>query len=131
MFDRRHFGLVLLSMGLGTAVLAQPRDRWPDNRGGGSRFSISDRVGMAERRIEQGRRSGQLTREEAQRLMAEFRDVRRQEERARRDGRLDMRERERLDRELDRLERHISRLKNNEEVRGDRGDRGDRGGRRN
>ncbi len=90
--------------------------------------TIADRVDFAQRRIEQGIRSGTLTREEAHRLQEEFSRVRYDENRARADGHLDYRERMRLDRELDRLERHISYLKHNEEQRGNRG--GGQGGRR-
>lgn len=82
--------------------------------------NISERVEMAQRRIEQGIRSRSLTREEGHRLIEEFRRVRHDEARARSDGRLDRRERERLNRELDRLDRHISRLKHNDNDTGGR-----------
>jgi polyhydroxyalkanoate synthesis regulator phasin len=108
MLTRRHFGQnLLLSAGLVFAVAEV------------SAGTVSERVEFARRRIEDGRRSGALSREEAHRLTEEFMMVRRQESRARADGRLDWRERERLDHELDRLERHISQLKHNDERRGD------------
>jgi septal ring factor EnvC (AmiA/AmiB activator) len=75
--------------------------------------TISERINIAHQRIEQGIRSGALTRDEARRLKDEFSRVRHDEARAKSDGRLDRRERERLDQELNRLERHISQLKHN------------------
>jgi multidrug resistance efflux pump len=81
--------------------------------------TISERVDMAHRRIEQGMRSGALSREEAHRLRAEFSQVRHDEARARADGHLDRRERERLHHELGRLERHISQYEHNDVYRGD------------
>lgn len=102
-----------LLLGLNSAVLAA---------------TIDERVDRAHRRIDQGIRSGSLTREEAHRLKEEFSQVRRAERRARADGHLDRRERERLNYELDRLERHISRFKHNDEGRdGYPGDRRDGG----
>jgi septal ring factor EnvC (AmiA/AmiB activator) len=92
---------------------------------------ISERVDRAQERIEQGIRSGSLTRDEARSLRHELNRVREDEDRARRDGHLDQRERGRLDRELDRLERRISEFKHNDAGRGDdRGHRGDRDHRR-
>jgi polyhydroxyalkanoate synthesis regulator phasin len=82
--------------------------------------TIGERIDIAQQRIEQGIRSGSLTRDEARRLKDEFNRVRHDEARALADGRLDRRERERLHEELARLERHISRLKNNDDRRGDR-----------
>jgi septal ring factor EnvC (AmiA/AmiB activator) len=91
--------LVVLSMGLA---------------GGASAQSIAERVDRAQERIEQGIRTGQLSRDEAHRLKREFRQVKDDEDRARADGHLDQRERKRLNAELDRLERHIWKLKRNE-----------------
>ena len=104
MFKTRLFAICLaMFMGLmATAAVAQ---------------SISDRVEYAHRRIEHGIRSGQLTREEAYRLKAEFHRVLDDERRMAADGHLDHRERERLNRELDHLDRRISHLKHNEERR--------------
>lgn len=79
---------------------------------------ISERVDRAQERIEQGVRSGSLTRDEAHSLKRELRRVREDDDRARADGHLDHRERERLDRELDRLERRISEFKHNDAGRG-------------
>jgi polyhydroxyalkanoate synthesis regulator phasin len=82
--------------------------------------TIGERVDIAQQRIEQGIRSGSLTRDEARRLRDELSQVRHDESRALRDGRLDRNERERLNSELNRLERHISQLKNNDQQRRDR-----------
>ena len=90
--------LAVLSMGLASATFAA---------------TIDQRVNAAYHHIEQGERSGSISRPEAKRLKAEFHQVREDEARARRDGHLDRRERERLDREIDRLERHIYRAKHN------------------
>jgi hypothetical protein len=79
--------------------------------------SIHERIDRAQARIEHGRRTGQLTREEAMRLRGEFQRILDDESRARADGRLDRRERDRLHHELDRLERHISMLKHNDDMR--------------
>jgi polyhydroxyalkanoate synthesis regulator phasin len=81
--------------------------------------TIGERVEIAQRRIEQGVRSGALTHNEANRLRGELSHVARAEDRARADGHLDRRERERLNDQLDRLERRISHLKHNDVSRDD------------
>jgi septal ring factor EnvC (AmiA/AmiB activator) len=82
--------------------------------------TISERVDIAQQRIEHGMRSGALTRDETHRLRDELNRVRQDEAQARADGRLDRREREQLNQELTRLERHIAKLKNNDMQRRDR-----------
>lgn len=74
-------------------------------------------MGMAQQRIEYGRRSGALTREEVYTLREELNRVQHHAARARADGYLDRWERERLSMELERLERRISHLKHNESYR--------------
>jgi len=74
---------------------------------------IQNRVDAAYRHIEQGLRSGSITREEGRHLRAQFQAVRDDEARALRDHHLDRREQDRLNEELDRLERHIYRAKHN------------------
>lgn len=64
--------------------------------------SINHRQANIDRRIDQGVRNGQLTRNEAFRLRAEFRDLNRLEDRYRRNG-LNNWERADLDRRFDRL----------------------------
>lgn len=71
------------------AAAAQPYDRYEHNRYEGSRYHsgwTSIRVQTAERRIESGLRSGQLTRREAARLRDQLHDFARLEARARRGG---------------------------------------------
>lgn len=62
-------------------------------------------------RIHQGVRHGQLTRAEARALRAGQLRVRRMERRAKRDGRVTLRERARLQRMLDRQHRRIFRFR--------------------
>ena len=71
-------------------------------------MSINQRQANLDERIDQGVRSGQLTRHEAYRLRAEFRDLNRLEARYRRSGgHLDWRERADLDRRFDRLSAEV------------------------
>jgi ABC-type microcin C transport system permease subunit YejB len=70
--------------------------------------SINQRQANLERRIDQGVRSGELTRQEAHRLRAEFNDLNRLEMRYRRSGGgLDPRERADLDRRFDQLSAEV------------------------
>ncbi|MFZ5718789.1 MAG: hypothetical protein ACOY5Y_04900 [Pseudomonadota bacterium] len=77
---------------------------WRDDRG--RWVSIERRQAQLDRRIDQGLRSGQLTRPEARRLREEFRDIARLEHRYRRGG-LSNRELADLDRRFDRLAMQI------------------------
>lgn len=77
---------------------------WRDDRG--RWVSIERRQVQLDRRIDQGLRSGQLTRPEARRLREEFRDIARLEHRYRRGG-LSNRELADLDRRFDRLAMQI------------------------
>ncbi len=76
----------------------------PDHRGGAS---IDQRQQQQRERIAQGIRSGELTRAEAHRLMAEQREIRREERAYRADGVLTHAERAELHRELNDASRHI------------------------
>jgi len=70
--------------------------------------SVNQRQANLERRIDQGIRSGDLTRPEAVRLRAQFRDLTRLESQYRRSGgRLDMSERRDLDQRFDRLSQQV------------------------
>ncbi len=93
-------------LSLSAAVLAQPPG------------SIHERIDRMESRIERGIRSGDLTRQEADRLRGELREIKHRERRMRDDGRLDHRERDRLNADLDRLSRHIEREKRDDDRRG-------------
>lgn len=92
------------------ALSARIRDERRDDQtrpvAGGAWQSINQRQAQLERRIEAGERSGQLTRAEAARLRAEFRQLEQLEQRYRRDG-LSSAERADLDRRFDQLERSI------------------------
>ncbi|HEY3695025.1 hypothetical protein [Phenylobacterium sp.] len=76
------------------------------DRRGGEWMSIDARQAQLERRIDRGVETGQLTRREAFRLRAEFRDIARLEHRYRADG-LSGRERADLDRRFDRLSAQV------------------------
>lgn len=76
----------------------------------GSR-GIDRREHREQQRINQGIRSGELTRREAGRLEAGLARIRIDERYAKRDGNLSDRERERLERELNRESRAIHRQK--------------------
>jgi hypothetical protein len=81
-----------------TAGAASAQPRW---------MSIHDRLANLDRRIDMGIRNGQLTRPEAMRLRAQFRDLERREGMYRRGG-LTMAERADLDRRYDRLSARIN-----------------------
>ena len=68
-------------------------------------------------RIQQGVRSGELTRREAERLRAEQFRIRAYEARAKSDGSLNRRERYRLDRMMDQASRDIYRQKHDNQDR--------------
>lgn len=69
--------------------------------------NINQRQANLDRRIDQGVRNGSLTRSEAHRLRAEFRDIARLEARYRATGGLQAWERNDLDRRFDRLSARI------------------------
>jgi ABC-type microcin C transport system permease subunit YejB len=69
--------------------------------------SLNQRQANLEQRIDQGVRSGSLTRQEAQRLRGELASLDRLETRYRRSGGLDPRERADLDRRFDQLSAQV------------------------
>jgi hypothetical protein len=80
--------------------------------------SVNQRQANLEHRIERGVRTGDLTRPEASRLRAEFRDLERLEYRYRRtDGGLSSWERRDLDRRFDRLSQRIYAQRNDHQDR--------------
>lgn len=79
--------------------------------------SIDRREYNQERRIHQGVRSGQLTREEARRLETEQARIRHMEANAERDGRVTRHERARIDHAQDAASRHIYREKHDGQSR--------------
>lgn len=86
--------------------------------------SVNQRQANLEQRINQGVRSGQITRPEAARLRGEFKSISRLEANYRRSNGLSGRERADLDARFDRLSRQIMAEKH------DRNDRHDRDRRR-
>ena len=93
------------------APSAEARDR-------GSRTpGINRREANQKHRIQQGVRSGELTRRETARLAAEQARIRAMERRAKSDGEVTARERARLQRELNQSSRHIYRQKHDRQDR--------------
>lgn len=90
----------LLTLAAASAVIAAvpgaaSAQSWP---------AVNDRQAQIDRRIDQGLRSGELTRHEAVRLREQFREIARLERHFRRtDGRFTAHERREIDRRLDRL----------------------------
>jgi hypothetical protein len=78
---------------------------------------ISQRQANIERRIDQGVRTGDLTRREAAQLRDQYRDITRLEAHYRRDGRLTPSERADLDRRYDRLSDHVYAQRHDGQVR--------------
>jgi septal ring factor EnvC (AmiA/AmiB activator) len=72
---------------------------------------IDRRVAEMQQRIDQGVKSGELTRPEAQQLRLKLNKVRNDEARMKADGRLTKPEQDKLNRELDRLGQQIYREK--------------------
>ena len=98
----------ILAAALATASLAQAQTHTP---------VINHRQYRQERRINQGVRSGELTRNEARRLRADERKIRYDKRMAMADGRVTPAERRRLRREENRTSRAIYRAKHNNRVR--------------
>jgi hypothetical protein len=74
--------------------------------------TIRERIDINQGRIDEGIRSGSLTRREAEKVQAELDDVRKARARMKEDdGRLSPRERERLHRRIDEVEKLIYREK--------------------
>lgn len=94
---------LLLSVAAASAVLAA----LPAAADAAPWRSINEREANLDRRIDQGLRRGDLTRPEAARLRAEFRDIVRLEQRYRRTDGLSPWERRDLDRRFDRLSSRI------------------------
>jgi hypothetical protein len=72
-------------------------------------------------RIQDGRRSGALTKREAQKLKKTQRKIDRMEYRFAQDGHIDKRERRKLNKALERSSHRIYKLKHNDAYRGNRG----------
>ena len=81
--------------------------------------SVNQRQSNLEQRINQGIRTGQISRPEAARLRGEFKSISRLETSYRRSNGLSMRERADLDARFDRLSRQIVAERNDRDHRGD------------
>jgi hypothetical protein len=79
--------------------------------------SIDRELSMQQRRIEQGRRSGELTHGEAERLRAEQRAIMKREHRYLADGHLSASERDDLERRLNRAGHRIYNQKHDRQAR--------------
>ena len=79
---------------------------------------IDRREANQERRIQEGRRSGDITRQEARQLEAEQARIRDMERQAKRDGVVDRREARQIERAQDQASRHIAQERNDSERRG-------------
>ncbi len=99
----KTFSLIAAGLGLAVAavpaaaIAAPPQAQWQ---------SINQRQAQLDRRIDQGVRNGGLSRQEATRLRAEFRQIAQLERRYRANG-LSMRERNDLNRRFDALSAKI------------------------
>ena len=101
-------GGVLLTM-LATASVVNAQTKTP---------VINHREHRQERRINQGVRSGELSRNEARHLRGDERNINRDKRIAKADGRVTARERSHIRREENRTSRAIYRKKHNDRVRG-------------
>lgn len=101
-------------------ALAAPAIAGDDYRHWHADNRFEQRLDRQQWRIEQGIRSGELTRKEAKRLRKQQRHIAKMERKFERDGRLDRYERRTLRRELDDASARIYRLKHNDRYR-DRG----------
>ncbi|HLZ19710.1 MAG TPA: hypothetical protein VKO67_08865, partial [Smithellaceae bacterium] len=96
------------------------REARDDDRNRGRQVDISDinqRVTQMDQKIDNGMRSGTLTRDEGRMLRMELNKVRDDAARMKRDGILTQREKDRLNAELDRLQRDIYREKKDRDKR--------------
>lgn len=123
----KKFTILLAGLGMAATAIPATAMAAPAPNGyafvqGGPWQNINARQNRIENRINQGIRSGALTRREATQLRAQFRDIARLEARYRasRPG-LTLAERRDLDRRFDALERSIRIQKNDRDGRGDHG----------
>jgi hypothetical protein len=119
----KKFTLMLAGLGIAAAAvpasaIAAPAPGYASFQGGWQ--SINGRQARLEDRINQGIRSGALSRSEAMRLRNEFRQLARLEARYRATGGLNVRERMDLDHRFDALSARVRYQKHDNEGRGGR-----------
>ena len=111
---KRHTTFLALAL-LGMLATPAIADRYYFDDYHSSRFE--QRIDRQHRRIEQGVRSGDLTRKEAKRLRKQLRHIVRLEHRYTRDGHLDRHERRKLQHKLNVASNRIYRLRHNDRYR--------------
>ncbi len=94
----KKIALLIAGLGIATTALPAAAQGWQ---------SVNQRQAQIERRIDQGIRSGALSRREAVNLRGEFRQIAQLEQRYRRSNGLSMSERRDLDRRFDALSRKV------------------------
>ena len=110
-----HKALWVLPL-LGMLATPAVADRYHDNDYHNRVFE--QRIDRQHRRLEQGIRSGELTRKEVKRLRKQLRHIAKLERRYTRDGYLDRHERRKLRHKLNVASNRIYRLKHNDRYRG-------------
>ncbi|MFM9939261.1 MAG: hypothetical protein ACKVP7_07185 [Hyphomicrobiaceae bacterium] len=109
---------IVLASALALAAMTSVAGAY-ERYGSGSQREIDARQSNQETRIQQGLRSGDLTRREAAALEAEQARIRALERNAQRDGRIDGREAAQIRRAQDEASRHIYQERHDSERRGD------------
>lgn len=104
----KKFAAAALMLTLAVPAFAQgPKGETP---------GLDKREARMEKRIEQGKASGQLTEKEAARLERREAKLEQAEERAKADGKVTKQERKRLNKKADRLSRDIKRQKHDKQT---------------
>jgi len=76
---------------------------------------VEKRQGKQDARIEQGKKTGELTPKEARKLEREQRKIQREKARMASDGKIDAREKAKLERDQDKASRHIYKQKHDKQ----------------
>jgi len=106
----RLWFVMVLVVGLATPLLASAGPRAQAARRG----RVDARQENQDRRVEQGKRGGEVTRGEARAIEREQRGIERAEHRAKADGVVTKGEAKRIERRQDKASRHIHRAKHND-----------------
>lgn len=107
----RAFGLLLAALLVTLAVPTLASAAGP--REAARRGKVNARQDKQDRRIEEGKRSGEITRKEARHLDRQQKRIDRAESRAKADGKVTRKEARKLDRMQDKANRDIKRAKHN------------------